>query len=410
MNYIFDFFHWLLICVEVVLLFNLMIVVHEIGHYLAARWRGLVVEKFGIWFGNPIWKKTINGVEYSLGSIPAGGFVALPQMAPMEAMEGDSKLDRSKLPPISTTDKIIVAFAGPLFSISLAFFFAFIVWGVGRPVSEGEGSTKIGYVVPDSPAQRAGLLAGDQILSIEGHPVHSFSKGSESITWRIVSSESELIPIVVERGGQTVTVQVKPEIEQGRLWERKGLRQIKIAPIETARVGKVMKNSPADLAGIQAGDIFTKLNGEALYSSVPIFQTIKDHPESPLALTVSRQGSELEKTILPVKPIGMDRAMLGVEWDPVTTIDHQTPWFQVRASLDTMVNMFGALLSRKSDIGLQHMSGPVGIMRLYYLLFQSEHGWKYALWFSVVLNVNLGVMNMLPMPVLDGGHITIALL
>ena len=89
MNIISSILHFLFICLEVVLLFNLMIVVHEVGHYLAARWRGLVVEKFGIWFGKPLWKKTIGGVEYSLGSIPAGGFVALPQMAPMEAMEGE---------------------------------------------------------------------------------------------------------------------------------------------------------------------------------------------------------------------------------------------------------------------------------------------------------------------------------
>ena len=74
------------ILLEVLLLFNLIIIAHELGHFLAARWRGLVVEKFGIWFGKPIWKKTIGGVEYSLGSIPAGGFVALPQLAPMESV------------------------------------------------------------------------------------------------------------------------------------------------------------------------------------------------------------------------------------------------------------------------------------------------------------------------------------
>src|SRR5436190_2267820 len=96
------------VIIQVLLIFNLMIIVHELGHFLAARWRGLVVEKFGIWFGKPIWKKTIGGVEYSLGSIPAGGFVALPQLAPMEAMEGKTELDREKLPPVSAGDKILV--------------------------------------------------------------------------------------------------------------------------------------------------------------------------------------------------------------------------------------------------------------------------------------------------------------
>src|SRR3954470_3629904 len=88
------------ICLEVVLLFNLLIVVHELGHFLAARWRGLVVEKFAVWFGKPIWSKTINGVEYRLGSIPFGGFVAIPQLAPMETLEGKVEHDRSELPPV----------------------------------------------------------------------------------------------------------------------------------------------------------------------------------------------------------------------------------------------------------------------------------------------------------------------
>src|SRR5438309_4394551 len=116
---------------EVVLLFNLLIVVHELGHFLAARWRGLYIEKFGIWFGKPLWKKTINGVQYSLGSIPFGGFVALPQLAPMDLIEGKADVDRARLPKISAFDKIIVAFAGPLFSFLLAVVFAMFIWMVG---------------------------------------------------------------------------------------------------------------------------------------------------------------------------------------------------------------------------------------------------------------------------------------
>ena len=107
------------IVLEVLVLFNLLIGVHELGHFLAARWRGLVIEKFGIWFGKPIWKKTVNGVQYSLGSLPFGGFVALPQLAPMDIIEGKADIDREKLPPISAIDKIIVALAGPVFSLLL---------------------------------------------------------------------------------------------------------------------------------------------------------------------------------------------------------------------------------------------------------------------------------------------------
>src|SRR5207249_8149332 len=145
------------VILEVLLLFNLLIFVHELGHFLAARWRGLKVDRFAIWFGKPIWKKKINGIEYVMGTIPAGGYVSLPQMATMEAIEGKSESAGQPLPQISALDKIIVAFAGPLFSFLLALVFAVLVMGVGRPVSEAETTTTIGYVEKDGPAYKAGL-------------------------------------------------------------------------------------------------------------------------------------------------------------------------------------------------------------------------------------------------------------
>src|SRR5881398_2808630 len=123
----------ILVIFEVLVIFNLLIVVHEIGHFLAARWRGLYVEKFGVWFGKPLWKKKIDGVQYSSGSLPFGGFVALPQLAPMDIIEGKADLDRARLPKISALDKIIVAIAGPVFRLLLAIVFAVIIWAVGRP-------------------------------------------------------------------------------------------------------------------------------------------------------------------------------------------------------------------------------------------------------------------------------------
>ncbi len=91
--------YFVFVLLEVVLIFNLLIVVHELGHFLAARWRGLVVEQFAVWFGKPLWKRTYNGVVYSLGSIPFGGFVKLPQMAPMDAIEGEATTPREACRP-----------------------------------------------------------------------------------------------------------------------------------------------------------------------------------------------------------------------------------------------------------------------------------------------------------------------
>src|ERR1044072_3868061 len=164
----------ILISLEVLALFNLLIVVPEIAHLLAGGGRGIYIEKFGIWFGKPLWKKTINGVQYSLGSLPFGGFVALPQLAPMDIIEGKADVDRARLPKISALDKIIVAIAGPLFSLLLALFFAAIVWAVGHPVSEGDSTTVIGYVLPDSPEHKVGLQPRDKILSVDGKPVRRF--------------------------------------------------------------------------------------------------------------------------------------------------------------------------------------------------------------------------------------------
>src|SRR3974390_833615 len=172
--------HYSLIGLEVILIFNLIIGVHELGHFLAARWRGLKVERFAIWFGKPIWKKKIGGVEYALGTIPFGGYVSLPQMATMEAIEGKTDEKAEQLPPISALDKIIVAFAGPLFSFLLAVLFAVIVWQVGKPSNEADNTTVIGWVAQTTddgrpgPAWQAGLRAGDKILEIDGHPVKCF--------------------------------------------------------------------------------------------------------------------------------------------------------------------------------------------------------------------------------------------
>src|SRR5437764_7040416 len=190
------------IVLEVLLLFNLLIFVHELGHFLAARWRGLKVDRFAIWFGKPIWKTKINGVEYALGTIPAGGYVSLPQMATMEAIEGKGESAGKPLPQISALDKIIVAFAGPLFSFLLALAFAVVVMVVGRPVSEAETTTTIGYVEKDSPADKAGLRPGDRILEVDGHHVTKFGGMGDSVTWRIVRSEGETVPVKVERDGK----------------------------------------------------------------------------------------------------------------------------------------------------------------------------------------------------------------
>jgi membrane-associated protease RseP (regulator of RpoE activity) len=501
----------ILIILEVLVIFNLMIIVHELGHFLAARWRGLVVEKFGIWFGKPLWKKTINGVEYSLGSIPAGGFVALPQLAPMEVMEGKVETPREQLPPISVLDKIIVAFAGPLFSFLLAVTFAIIVWQVGRPLSEAESTTVIGIVGEKSPAEAAGLKVGDKIESVDGHKVGRFQgMSSDSISWSVVRSEGATVDVVVERdvhgAVEKKSISVKPEVaEKAHWWNRSNFRSIGIGPSTSFLIAEVKPDSAGAKAGLQKDDVIAAINGQKLYSPDSLYEYIKDHPGGPFQLTVVRPGgspdepwnkrpkttltksfgpkgvriAEVEKetpaaaaglqkgdlvlsvdghetnvreqfidyvgahpnvtvtlqvqrdgklqeikvtpqipTGLPVemKKQGKIGAVLegtdGLAYDGmgISSPVYPKPLEQVRISVMAIVNTLDAVLSRKSGVSVQHMGGPVMMMNAYYHMLSSPEGIRMAIWFSVVLNVNLALLNLLPIPVLDGGHITLAIL
>jgi regulator of sigma E protease len=403
------------ILLEVVLLFNLLIVVHELGHFFAAKWRGLKVEKFAIWFGKPLWSKTIGGVEYRLGSIPAGGFVAIPQLAPMEALEGETNEKGEDLPPARPLDKIIVAIAGPAASLGLAFAFACVVWFVGHPVSEAETTNVIGYVLEGGPAAKAGLQAGDRILAVNGHPVKRINgrgRMSDTVAWNVAVSSSPVIPIRYERGGKVQVVEVEPLVQPRNGWGRKNLRQIQIIPAMTPMVARVIANSPAESAGIRSGDLVVAADGKKLYGPSPLAELILKSGGKPVTLSIRRGSADFAVTVTPRIPEGQKQPRIGVEWDPrgVVTLVHPNPVFQIKSSIITMWETISAVTDRRSEIGVQQLSGPVGIMRLYYFLFQNPMGWQLALWFSVVLNVNLAIMNLLPFPVLDGGHILLAII
>jgi regulator of sigma E protease len=436
--------HYIFIGFEVVLLFNLLIGVHELGHFLAAKWRGLKIDRFAIWFGKPIWKKKIGGVEYALGWIPAGGYVALPQMATMEIIEGKSGEPEAKvvipwsdsrggatsktemspselaqLPNVSALDKIIVAFAGPLFSFGLAFLFAFVVWGVGKPSNEADNSTTIGWVDQTGPAWQAGLRPGDTILEIDGHPVKHFSPtAQDSVTWRIVTSVNTNIAIKYLRDGQEAMAYATPYHRETKWYERKALRQILVAPAMKAVVDQIASNSPAQLAGLTNGDEIIALDGNKIYSPLAIFSAedaMSNSPVKPLALTVRRGDAEFTRTILAAKPIqpANSNPSLGIlAWGEETNalLVHPSPLDQIESSVGQIFGTFHALFASKSDIGVQQLGGAVMIIRVYSNLFQDDDGWRRVLWFSVILNVNLALINMLPLPVLDGGHILLSLL
>jgi regulator of sigma E protease len=434
------FFFGLITFLEVVLLFNILIIVHELGHFLAAKWCGLQIDKFAIWFGKPLWSKKIDGVDYILGSIPAGGYVALPQMAPMEAIEGKTDTPREELPPASPWQKIVVAFAGPLFSFGLALFFACIVWVVGKPVPYSEATTIIGSVQPNYPGGKAGLKPGDKILSIDNHPVNRFMGMGNSVIWRILTSTADTIPIVVQRGSETLTIDVSPQkdVEHDHAWyQRSATRKVGIGPAwEALIIKKELPNSPVETAGLQPGDKITAMNGQPIYAGFVIDDLLKAHPHDPIQFEVEKAqpAGAYEKskgkakityaapqlvTVVPETPISpspmpKDSAPTDIgidEWDPGTVnIVYPTPFEQVRDSVQAVTGTIAALFTPKSNVGPSLLSGPVGIMNILFAVLSSEHGWQYALWLAVLINVNLAMLNLLPLPVLDGGHITLSLI
>ena len=406
----------ILLIIAVVISFNVMIFVHELGHFLAARWRGLKIDKFQVWFGKPIWSKTINGVQYGLGWIPAGGFVALPQLAPMDAIEGESS-STEPLPPISPIDKIIVAIAGPIFSLLLALTIGLVVWGAGKP-QDTIHATQIGYIKKDSPAEKAGLQLGDTILAINGKAIRGFVGGLDCITENIVLSEGREILFTVQRPGESQprTIVSSFETMPTKWYQRRALRQVGISYTNPATVDAMLSHSPAEKAGLKKDDQIVAVDGTQIWSTPQFSQLIEAGNYKEITASVKRGAETLDIKITPAKPLTPADAkpMLGIAWNTDGIVDshlvYPDPIRQCKDSVKMMVATLGALISPNSGIGVDQLSSPIGIAKAKFDILKTENGWRRLLAFLVIINVNLGIFNMLPFPVLDGGHTMLALM
>jgi regulator of sigma E protease len=388
-------------------LFGLTVAAHEFGHFWAARKAGLVVERFAIGFGPKIYGKVIDGVEWQVNLLPLGGFVQLPQMSPAEELEGKSGKDFSDLPPVTPGAKIFTALAGPVASLGLGVLCAVGVWIFGVPTNMMYRTTTIGWVEPGTPAAKAGVLPGDVILAIDHQRPERWAGRPGAVVESILLGTDREILLELDRNQkEIVTVKVLPE----RNAEMEGLRRLgfEMYPAQPAWVDQVIAGGPADRAGIRSGDAMITLNGKKIWSPAAVKAAV-EAGEDVLELGVRRpSGEEIKVRIRPEKATNRKDKMIGVIWKMgELQVTHPTPQEQVGSAVGLVWRTLRALVTPASSVGLQHLSGPLGIFERLVSLLRTDA--RQVLYFSVILNVNLAFLNLLPIPVLDGGHILFSL-
>lgn len=389
-------------------LFGLTVAAHEFGHFWAARRAGLVVERFAIGFGPKIYGKVVDGVEWQVNLLPLGGFVQLPQMSPAEELEGKASKDFKELPPASPGAKIFTALAGPLASLGLGVLCAVGVWIVGVPTNMTYRTTTIGWVEPGTPAAKAGILPGDVILAIDDQRPERWAGRPGAVVESILLGTDREILIELDRGGkEIVTARILPE----RMAEMEGLRRLgfEMYPAQISMVDQVIAGGPAEEAGLRRGDTLLTLGGEKIWSPAMVKAAVENGAEV-LRIGLRRSsGEEAQVQVRPEKATNRKEKMIGVVWKGAEIkITHPTPQEQVSSAAGLVWRTLRALVTPASSVGLQHLSGPLGIFERLVSLLRTDP--RLVLFFSVILNVNLAVMNMLPIPVLDGGHIVFSLL
>ncbi len=393
--------NWIYVGVAVLVLFGASIFVHEYGHFWMARRRGMKIDGFSIGFGPKIvsWMDR-HGVEWALRWIPAGGFVKLPQMITSEAIEGKAE---DNVPAASPLSRILVAVAGPLMNVAFAFVIATLVWRVGLPVPVNP--SVIGYVEPNSAEEKLGIKPGDRIISVGGRLVGSWQEVQQFTALALTN----VLPVEIDRGGVRATYQLKAEPVPGF-----GLKVLNLDPRDHPVVSQVLPGSAAEAAGLHKDDQFVSFAGIPVVGQSQLVELIRQRggQASPVELLRGTNRIKLSVTprIDPTEKIGR----IGVELSPSKTVVYTlqkpgpTPVEQVKGVLVMMRDVFVALLHPKeTGVRPKDMSGPAGILGK--LAVDVNTDLRLALAFMVMLNLNLAILNLLPLPVLDGGHITMAL-
>jgi len=381
-----------------------LIFVHELGHFLAARKVGVVVEKFALGFGPKIVGFTKGGTEYLIAAIPLGGYV---KMKGEEVGEGEAD-EQGSFSAAPVEHRLAIAFAGPLFNILFAIGIYYFVYLMGVPAL----SPVVGTVNEESPALVAGLQTGDRILAIGDEEIFYW----EQLQKIVHESPGRSLNFKLERNGNIISIPIAPVAEEitDLFGDKESVGLIGITPL-VRNITFVKEDTPAAHAGIQKGDILLKVDETEIFGWGDLKTAAIDKPGQELEFLLLRNSTEIALKITPEKKTTKDLqgkeieiGMLGIGMSG-EKIQEKYGFLGAfkKACEKTWELIYLIAVSIKKmiwgSIPADSIGGPILIFQIYGE--QAEQGFNELILLTALLSINLGLLNLLPIPVLDGGHI-----
>ncbi len=391
---------WFLVAVFILVTF------HELGHFSVARLLGVGVSKFSIGFGKTLYsfRSRRSSTEYVLGVLPFGGYVKFID-------EREDDVDPRDLPRAFNRQNLwvrtAVVIAGPGANFILAIFFYWLVFGIGVPGVE----PVIGYIEPGSSAEVVGLQRGDRIARINGRNVRSWGEHRYYLLNQVEAGEA-LTFAVVTRAGQNKTVSIESsELQSGRLNPLVLEEQIGILPRLAPIVGTLIAGEVADAAGIKVNDQFMTIDGIAIDGWRDVVKTISSRPDQTIRLSLLRNGALKTIVVVPKAIHSLDSVVGRIGVGPANHVNVvvrlgageaitravEATWLLSKLTVGMIVQMVQGKESTKN------IGGPLSIAK--YAGASAEYGFTAFLTFLAILSISLGILNLLPIPVLDGGHL-----
>jgi regulator of sigma E protease len=378
-----------------VIVLGILIFVHEFGHFYFAKRAGVGVEKFSIGFGPKIASFTRGETEYRIGIIPLGGYVKMVGDNPDE-QKGESNKEFLSRP---VRDRLPIVAAGPIVNLIVAALLMPLVYMIGVQVPAFiNDEAVVGFVTPDSPAEKAGIQPGDHVVSINDAKIDNW----EALLNNTIAEPDQEIRVGLVRGGTKMTLPVRLGTDES------GAATFGVQPAAPTIVGLVSPDSAAAEAGMQPNDEIVALNDTPIQHWSVMADFIQKHGAKPLTVTIKRAGETQTLTITPRKDEASDRVLLGISRDePLETVQYGFVG-AVQEGLKRTVQMttqtfqiLGKLIT--GQLSVKTLGGPIRIAQA--TSAAAESGIADVLTLMAFLSLQLGIMNLLPLPILDGGHI-----